>query len=177
MWMVNYSVVEYLTDIQYLPYAVLTAFRLNSWKEVSVMNRILLVASAILLTSPLAGMAQSTAQTASLSAPITAHDVHNLIKSAHTVAEYKELSGYFHQQEAEYRAKAADEKVELDRRAQVNAGLYQKYPRPVDSAQSLYESYLANANGAALEAQHYDQLAAGEGQHDRQLATSAQGKP
>jgi hypothetical protein len=98
------------------------------------------------------------------------------MKGAHSVAEYKELAGYFHQQEAEYRAKAADEKVELDRRAQVNAGLYQKYPRPVDSARSLYESYLTSANSDALEAQHYDQLAAGEGQHDRQLATSSQDK-
>jgi hypothetical protein len=140
------------------------------------MNRILLVASAILLTSSLAGMAQSTAQTASLSAPLTAHDAHNLIKSAHSVAEYKELAGYFRQQEAEYRAKAADEKIELDRRAQVNASLYQKYPRPVDVAQSRYDSYLANASSAAFQAQHYDQLAAGDSQHDRQLATTSEGK-
>ena len=140
------------------------------------MNRILLLASVSLLTFPLVGIAQSTTQTASLSAPLTAHDAHSLMKGAHSVAEYKELAGYFHQQEAEYRAKAADEKVELDRRAQVNAGLYQKYPRPVDVAQSRYDSYLANANDAALQAQHYDQLAVGEGQQDHQLATSSQGK-
>jgi hypothetical protein len=140
------------------------------------MNRILLLASTILLTSSIAGIAQSTAQMASLSAPLTAHEANSLIKSAHSVAEYTELAGYFHQQEAEYRAKAADEKIELGRRAQVNAALYQKYPRPVDVAQSRYDSYLASANGAALQARHYDQLAAGEGEQDRQLATSSQGK-
>jgi hypothetical protein len=140
------------------------------------MNRILFLASGIILTSSLAGTAQSAPQTASLSAPLTAHEANSLVKSARSVAEYKELAGYFRQQEAEYRAKAADEKTELDRRAQVNAGLYQKYPRPVDVAQSRYDSYLANANSAALQAQHYDQLASGEGQHDRQLATSSQGK-
>jgi hypothetical protein len=140
------------------------------------MNRILLLASSILLTPSLAVMAQSTAQTASLSSPLTVQQANSLIMSAHSVAEYKELAGYFRQQEAAYRTKAADEKVELDRRAQVNAGLYQKYPRPVDSAKSFYDSYVASANGAALQAQHYNQLAAGEGQHDRQLATSSQGK-
>jgi hypothetical protein len=98
------------------------------------------------------------------------------MKTAHSVEQYKELSSFFHQQEAVYRAKAADEKTERDRRAQVSAGLYQKYPRPVDSAQSLYESYVSSADGAALQARHYDQLAAGETQHGRQLATDSQGK-
>jgi len=121
-------------------------------------------------------MGQSATQTASLSAPLTAHDVDGLIKSAHSVAEYRELAGYFRRQETDYRAKAAEEKIELDRRAQVNAALYQKYPRPVDVAQSRYDSYLASADSNALQARHYDQLAAGEGQHDSQLAASAQGK-
>jgi hypothetical protein len=75
-----------------------------------------------------------------------------------------------------YRAKAADEKIERDRRAQVNAGRYQKYPRPVDSAQYLYESYVSSADSAALQAQHYDQLAAGQTQHDQRLAADSQGK-
>jgi hypothetical protein len=140
------------------------------------MNRILLVASAIFLTSSLAGMAQSTAQTASLSAPLTAHDVHNLIKSAHGVAEYKELAGYFHQQEAECRAKAADEKIKRDQMAQGTAGQYHKIPTPADFAQSVYESYVSKADKAAIRALHYDQLAAGQTQHDQQLATNYQGK-
>jgi len=85
--------------------------------------------------------------------------VQSLIKSAHSSAQYTQIAGYYHQREAMYRAKAAEEKAERDRRAQVNAALMQKYPRPVDSAQYLYESYLSDANSAAVQAQHYDQLA------------------
>jgi hypothetical protein len=140
------------------------------------MNRLVLFTSAILLAFPVSGMAQSTDQSASLSTPLTAQGAHDLIRSAHSVAEYKELAGYFHQQENTYRAKATNEKLEVDRRARVNAGLYQKYPRPVDSAQSIYDSYVSSANSAAIQAQHYDQLAAGEGQHDRQFATTSQEK-
>jgi hypothetical protein len=140
------------------------------------MNRTLIIVAALALTPPFAGMSQSTSQAASLSMPMTAHDVQLLMKSAHSVEQYKQIAGYFHQQEAVYRAKAADEKVERDRRAQVTAGLYQKFPRPVDSAQALYESYVSTADSAALQAQRYDQLAAGQTQHGSQLAASSQGK-
>jgi len=124
---------------------------------------------------PLAVAAQSTTQTANLSVPMTGHEVQSLIKSAHSAAEYKQIADYYHQREAMYRAKAADEKAERDRRAQVNAALMQKYPRPVDSAQYLYESYLSDANSAAVQAQHYDQLA-GAQPHDSQFATDSHGK-
>jgi hypothetical protein len=96
--------------------------------------------------------------------------------SAHNSAEYKQLAGYFHQQEVKFRAEAAAEKIERDRRAQVNAGLMQKYPRPVDSAQYLYESYVSQADSAALQAQRFDQLAAAQNQHDQQFATASQDK-
>ena len=133
------------------------------------MNRTLIIAAA-LITFPLMGMTQSTTQTANLTIPLTANEAHSLMKSAHSTEQYKQLAGYFHQQEAVYRAKAADEKIERDRRAQVNAGLYQKYPRPVDSSQYRYESYTTDADQAALKAQHYEQLAAG------QFANASQGK-
>jgi hypothetical protein len=139
------------------------------------MNRILVVA-ALSLTFPLAGMAQSTTQTASLSTPISPREVHGLVLSAHTGAQYQQLASYFHQQEAKFRAEAAAEKIERDRRAQINAGLTQKYPRPVDSAQYLYESYVSQADSAALQAQHFDQLAASQAQHEQQFATASQGK-
>jgi len=121
-------------------------------------------------------MAQSTVQTASLSAPLTAREANSLIKSAHGVAEYRELAGYFHQQEAEYRAKAADEKIKHDQMAQGTSGQYHKIPTPADFAQSVYESYISKADKAAIQAMHFDQLAAGQTQHDQQLATNSQGK-
>ena len=140
------------------------------------MNRSLVLIATLSLALPIAGMAQSTTQTASLSMPLTPREVHSLMLSAHNSAQYKQIAGYFHQQEARYRAEAAAEKIERDRRAQVNAGLAQKYPRPVDSAQYLYESYVSQADSAALQAQHFDQMAAAQAQHDQQDAANTQGK-
>jgi hypothetical protein len=91
---------------------------------------------------------------------LSRHQLHVLIGSAHSTAQYEQLASYYRAKEADYRAKAAAEKVERDRRAQVNAPLYEKYPRPVDSAQRLYQSYLADADQAAANAKHYEQLAA-----------------
>jgi hypothetical protein len=88
-----------------------------------------------------------------------AHDTRTLMKSANSKAQYQRLATYFYQQEVHYRAEAAAEKIERNRRAQVNAGMMQKYPRPVDSAQYLYQSYLSQADKAALQAHHYDLLA------------------
>lgn len=123
------------------------------------MSRTWIVVAFLSLASSIAGAAQSGMQTANFATPITAHELHSLAKTASNPTQYRELAGYFHQQEADLRAKAAAAQVERDRRAQVNAGLEQKYPRPVDSAQSLYESYLSQANTAAQQALHYDQLA------------------
>jgi hypothetical protein len=140
------------------------------------MNRKLIITTALCLAFPLAGMAQSNTQTASLPSQIPGQELHNLIKNAHSTEQYQQLAGYYHQQEAKYRAEAVAEKAERDRRAQVNASVYQKYPRPVDSAQYLYESYTASADQAGLQAQHYEQLAAGQSQHNEQVATTPQGK-
>lgn len=142
------------------------------------MNRSLVLAATLSLAFPFAGMAQSSMQTASLSAPMTPREVHSLMRSAHDSAQYKQIAGYFHQQEAKFRAEAAAEAVERDRRAPDNAGLsrYQKYPRPFDTAQHLYESYLSKADSAATQAQHFDQLAAAKPQNDQQLASTSQGK-
>ena len=141
------------------------------------MNRRSKVLAAILsIAFPLAGMAQSNPQTASVTAPLSATQVRALLKSAHSDAEYKQLGSYYRQEEAKFRAEATAEKAERDRRASVNASLMQKYPRPVDSAQYLYESYVTSADRAALQAQHYEQLAAGQTQPDRQFASGPQGK-
>ena len=140
------------------------------------MKSTLIAVAALLLTIPAAGTAQSNEQTARLATPLSTSQLHTLIKNAHSTAEYKQLAGYFHQREAQYRAEAVAEKAERDRRAQVNAGVMQKYPRPVDSAQYLYESYSSEADSAALQARHYDQLAGNPTEQDPQTATNSQGK-
>jgi len=123
------------------------------------MSRIWIVAAILSLVSPLTGVAQSSAQTANLSSSASAYDSNTPSKDASGTTHYAQLASYFHQQEAKYLAQAAAEKIERDRRARINAGLMQRYPRPVDSAQYLYASYLESADHAALEARHYEQLA------------------
>jgi hypothetical protein len=123
--------------------------------EVPTMSRTWIVAAILSLAIPLAGAAQSSAQVAAVPSTTPLHDS----QSATTPAQYAQLAAYFHQQEARYRAQATAERIERDRRAHINAGLMQKYPRPVDSAQYLYESYLSRADSAALQARRYDQLA------------------
>jgi hypothetical protein len=81
------------------------------------------------------------------------------MQNAHDPAQYKQLADYFRQQETQYRAQAAAELAERNRRAQNTMGTAQKYPRAVDSAQYLYESYVDQADHAAAQAQHYEQLA------------------
>jgi hypothetical protein len=132
------------------------------------MNRRLLVVATLSLALPLAGIAQSTVQPASLSAPMSSREARGLMKTAHSAEQYRQLAAYFHQQEAKYRAEAASELVERDRRAEINRGMAQKYPRPVDSAQYLYESYVSSADSAALQAEHYDQLVVDREQQDKQ---------
>ena len=142
------------------------------------MNRSLVLVATLFLALPFAGMAQTSMHTASLSTPMTPREVHSLMRSAHDSAHYKQIAGYFHQQESKFRAEAAAEAVERDRRTPDNAALYhyQKYPRPFDTAQHLYESYLSKADSAATQAQHFDQLAAANSQNGQQLASTSQDK-
>ena len=102
------------------------------------MNRTRFAVVTLSVMLPLAVAAQSNVQTANMSTPMTGHEVQSLVKSAHSSAQYTQIAGYYHQQEAMYRAKAAEEKAERDRRAQVNAALMQKYPRPV----SIFTSHI-----------------------------------
>ena len=140
------------------------------------MNRTMIAVAVLALAFPLAGSAQSNLQTASLTAPLSARQAHDLIKNARGREQYKQLASYYYRQEANYRAQAAEEKAERDQRAQINAGMMQKYPRPVDSAQYRYQSYVSKADNAALQARHYDQLAAAPAGQNPQTATDSQGK-
>ncbi|HEY4380809.1 MAG TPA: hypothetical protein VGN01_10725 [Acidobacteriaceae bacterium] len=133
------------------------------------MSRAIIFIATLSLAFPVAGMAQSAAQTTSMA---SAPELHSMMKTAHSSEQYRQVAGYLRQRETDYRAKAEAQKVERDRRAQVNAGLTQKYPRPVDSAQYLYESYLYQAENAAGQARRYDQLA-GTPEDSRQIATAS----
>jgi len=94
------------------------------------------------------------------STPMSDRDVRRLMKTAHTSDQYRQLANYFEQEEVKYHEAAEAEKVERDRRAQVDAGVVQKYPHPVDSAEYWYESDVSKAESAAALANHFSILAA-----------------
>jgi hypothetical protein len=73
-----------------------------------------------------------------------------------TTANYRLLASQYRQKEQVYRAKAAEEKVEWDRRKQITGSIAEKYPRPVDSARNLYEYYAAKAEQSAQKATEFE---------------------
>ena len=122
------------------------------------MNRILIAVATLSLALPLA--AQPTAQAPSQPAHMSRQELHSLMQTAHESAQYKQLADYFRQREASYRAQAAEEKTEWDRRAQASlGGESTKRPNPADSAHRLYDSYSYEADHSGSLAQHYEQLA------------------
>ena len=83
------------------------------------MSKTLIFIATIPLALSMAVVAQPTAQANSATAPMSTREARQAAKTENPAAQ----AAYFHQREAQFRAKAIDEKAELDRRAQVNAGL------------------------------------------------------
>ncbi len=87
-------------------------------------------------------------------------ELRKMISEAHTAAQYKALATYFSSQQKSYEQRAAEEKQEWERRSQVNAALYRKYPRPEDSSRNRYEYFAYEAQQMNAQASHYQRLAA-----------------
>ena len=83
------------------------------------------------------------------------------VKTAHNTREYQDLAAYFRQQQKALQAKADEEKALWAARSQT-AILYNKYPKPADSAHNLYDYYTFNADSKGKLADHYQQLAISE---------------
>ena len=111
----------------------------------------------VLGLGPVACMAQSS-QFVSVK-HYTRAELRPQIQNAHTPQQYEALAGYFRQQQKSLQAKAAEEKVLWDARAQNVVASSNKYPRPVDSAHYLYEYYADGADRNGKLADHYQQLA------------------
>jgi hypothetical protein len=87
-------------------------------------------------------------------------ELKKMIGEAHTAEQYKTLATYFSSQAKSYKQKAANEKQEWWRRSQVDAALYEKYPRPVDSSRNRYEYFAYEAQQMNAQASRYEELAA-----------------
>jgi len=121
-------------------------------KEVSMNHRIKIVTSLIVLA---AGMAYAESQTGT---EYSRAEVQSMIRSAHSTQQYLALATYFKSRQEAPEKQAMAEKAELDRRSQITAAVYQKYPRPVDSSRSRYEYFTYQANQMGQQAAHYENL-------------------
>jgi hypothetical protein len=120
------------------------------------MTAVLLVGSAVLPFCP----AYAHSMTGSSDMALVQTDTAQQVKQAHSAGDYRALAVQFRQQEQVYRAKAAEEKTEWERRQQNTVSIAAKYPRPVDSAHYLYDYYSQKADRMSKTAAEYEARAA-----------------
>jgi hypothetical protein len=126
-------------------------------KEDIIMTRRIQVLAAIAAFTVSAGLAH--AQNA-MNAGMSPAQAEQMLHSARTVEQYQMLAGYFHARQLVFEEKAQAEKVEWDRRSQITAASYQKYPRPADSSRNRYEYFTYEAQQMAQQAAHFESLSA-----------------
>jgi hypothetical protein len=126
-------------------------------KEEITMTRKIQVLAAIAAITVSAGLARAQN---SMNAGISDSQAQQMLRSAHTVEQYKMLAGYFHARQLVFEEKAQAEKAEWDRRSQITAASYQKYPRPADSSRNRYEYFTYEAQQMSDQAAHYESLSA-----------------
>ena len=124
------------------------------------MKRNLFTAWILSLALPGVASAQGAAASAETGNHYTQAQLKQLARGARVPEEYISLASYYGERQKTYLQKAADEKVEWERRSQNVVGMMAKYPRPVDSAKNLYEYYMAEAAHAGKLEAKYSQMAA-----------------
>jgi hypothetical protein len=87
----------------------------------------------------------------------TQAQLNQLTREANTPRQYQALAAYYANQQKYFLQQAADKKAEWERRSQNVVGVLAKYPRPVDSARYLYESFVEKANEAGLRSAKYSE--------------------
>jgi hypothetical protein len=126
-------------------------------KEDITMTRKIQVLAAIAAFTVSAGLAHAQN---SMNAGMSPAQAEQMLHSARTVEQYQMLAGYFHARQLVFEEKAQAEKLEWDRRSQITAASYQKYPRPADSSRNRYEYFTYEAQQMAQQAAHFESLSA-----------------
>jgi hypothetical protein len=90
---------------------------------------------------------------------LTRAQLNHLKRTAHTPEQYHILAAYYKRRQLSYLKEAAEEKQEWVMRSQYGTQVGVKYPRPVDSARSLYEFYENSAEEMGALSSRYQQLA------------------
>jgi hypothetical protein len=119
------------------------------------MTRRIQVLAAIAAFTVSAGFARAQN---SMNAGMSPAQAEQMLHSARTVEQYQMLAGYFHARQLVFEEKAQAEKAEWDRRSQITAASYQKYPRPADSSRNRYEYFTYEAQQMAQQAAHFESL-------------------
>ena len=104
-----------------------------------------------------AGVAFAQSQT---SAQYSHAELQKMIADARTPQQYQVLATYFRSRQQVLEQQAQSEKLEWDRRSQITAASYQKYPRPADSSRDRYEYFTYEAQQMSQQAAHFESLAA-----------------
>lgn len=115
-------------------------------------HKIKIVTSLVLLA---AGMVYAESQTGT---EYSSAELQTMIRSAHSTQQYQTLATYFRSRQEAFEKQALAEKTEWNRRSQITAAVYQKYPRPVDSSRNRYECLMYEANQMGQQAAHYESL-------------------
>jgi hypothetical protein len=90
----------------------------------------------------------------------TKGEIKQMISAAHTAQQYQDIAAYYRAQQQYFEQQAQSEKLEWERRSQITAATYQKYPRPADSSKNRYEYFTYEAQQMASLAVHFDSLSA-----------------
>ena len=119
------------------------------------MTRKMKVLATIAAITVSAGLARAQN---SMNAGMSPAQAEQMLHSARTVEQYQMLAGYFHARQLVFEEKAQAEKLEWERRSQITAASYQKYPRPADSSRNRYEYFTYEAQQMAQQAAHFESL-------------------
>lgn len=90
----------------------------------------------------------------------TQNQIKQMMRDAHTAQQCHDLAVYFRERQKYFEQQAQAEKIEWDRRSQITAGTYQKFPRPADQSRNRYEYFTYEAQQMAAQADRFDSLSA-----------------
>jgi hypothetical protein len=117
-------------------------------RKLQVVTSLIVLAVGVAFAQPQTGAQYSHAE------------LQKMIADAHTAPQYQVLATYFRSRQQALEQQAQSEKAEWDRRSQITAASYQKYPRPADSSRNRYEYFTYEAQQMSQQAVHFESLLA-----------------
>lgn len=122
------------------------------------MNRLLIATSILMISMTAPGLYASEAASSNQEACPDAQ-MRKLAHEAHTAEQYGVLADCFAARQRMFKRKAAEEMdLWAERNAMINP-LYEKWPRPVDSARNMHDYYEYKADEAARLQARFNKLA------------------